>query len=97
MIALVALDFILRRLGAGAMRVAFVIEVACMDPDDRAADVTSFRVPPDAITDFEPLSYLHFGVFHLMGIARVEPAKLNPAARTYGASLVYPALNKTAI
>ena len=37
---------------------------------------------------------LHDGrdVFHLMGAARVDPAKLNIAARADGASLVYPAL-----
>ncbi|MEO9132956.1 MAG: DUF488 domain-containing protein [Sphingomonas sp.] len=31
-------------------------------------------------------------VFHLMGTARVDAAKLNPAARASGGSLVYPAL-----
>jgi len=37
---------------------------------------------------------LHDGrdVFHLMGPARVDAAKMNPAARPAGASLVYPAL-----
>ncbi len=37
---------------------------------------------------------LHTGmeVFHLMGAARVDPAKMNIAARADGASLVYPAL-----
>ncbi len=36
---------------------------------------------------------LHEGkeVFHLMGAGRVETAKLNPAARSHGAALVYPA------
>ena len=40
---------------------------------------------------------LHDGwdVFHLMGVARVEVATLNPAARADGASLVYPATNAT--
>ena len=35
---------------------------------------------------------LHDGweVFHLMGVARIEVATLNAAARAYGASLVYP-------
>lgn len=31
-------------------------------------------------------------VFHLMGAARVDPARMNTAARAAGASLVYPAL-----
>jgi uncharacterized protein (DUF488 family) len=37
---------------------------------------------------------LHDGrdVFHLMGAARVDVAKMNTAARADGASLVYPAL-----
>lgn len=37
---------------------------------------------------------LHDGrdVFHLMGAARVDAAKMSPAARVDGASLVYPAL-----
>lgn len=35
---------------------------------------------------------LHFGrtVFHLMGASRADAAKINPAARADGASLVYP-------
>ncbi len=32
-----------------------------------------------------------FSVFHLMGRARIEPAKLNEAARESGDALVYPA------
>ena len=42
---------------------------------------------------------LHDGwdVFHLMGVARVEVATLNPAARADGASLVYPAPNATTL
>ncbi|GHH25258.1 hypothetical protein GCM10008023_38410 [Sphingomonas glacialis] len=32
-------------------------------------------------------------VFHLMGTARVDAARINPAARADGASLVYPALD----
>lgn len=43
------------------------------------------------ITDY----LLHEGrqVFHLMGTARVEVARLNPAVRADGSSLVYPALD----
>jgi uncharacterized protein (DUF488 family) len=42
---------------------------------------------------------LHDGrsVFHLMGTARVDVAIMNPAARTDGASLVYPALEPSAL
>ena len=41
---------------------------------------------------------LHDGrdVFHLMGTAKVDVAKINPAARAEGASLVYPALETVA-
>ena len=40
---------------------------------------------------------LHDGrnVFHLMGAARVTVATMNPAARAEGASLIYPALNRS--
>lgn len=42
---------------------------------------------------------LHDGrdVFHLMGAARVDAAKMNPAARADGASLMYPALEAAAL
>jgi uncharacterized protein (DUF488 family) len=42
---------------------------------------------------------LHDGrdVFHLMGAARVDAGTMNPAARTDGASLVYPALDAAAL
>lgn len=38
---------------------------------------------------------LHDGrdVFHLMGVARIDVARMNPAARADGPSLVYPALD----
>ena len=55
MVGLAALDLVLRQLGARAMRVALVIEVVGMNPDDRAADVTGFRVPADPIADLESL------------------------------------------
>lgn len=42
---------------------------------------------------------LHDGrdVFHLMGTAKVDAAKMNPAARAASASLVYPVLEATAL
>jgi len=40
MVRRAAPDLILRGIDARAMRVALVFEVAGMDPDDRAADVT---------------------------------------------------------
>jgi uncharacterized protein (DUF488 family) len=42
---------------------------------------------------------LHDGrdVFHLMGTTRVEAARMNPAARAEGASLVYPPLEAAAL
>lgn len=42
MVGPAALDLILWRLGARAMRVALVVEVVGMNPDDRAADATGF-------------------------------------------------------
>ena len=55
MVGFAALDLVLRRLGARAVGVALVVEVAGVDPDDRAADVTGFRVPPDPISHLESL------------------------------------------
>jgi len=40
--------------------VALVIEVAGMNPDDRAADVTGFRVPPNPISHLELLRHVRF-------------------------------------
>jgi hypothetical protein len=60
MVGLAALDLVLRRLGARVMRVALVIEVVGMNPDDRAADATGFRVPPDPISHLESLRHRRF-------------------------------------
>ena len=51
MIGLAALDLVLRRFGARAVRMALVVEVVGVDPDDRAADLPSFGVPfrPDRL------------------------------------------------
>ena len=43
------------------------------------------------------LLHVERDVFHLMGVAQVDVATLNPAARTDGASLVYPALEASAL
>ena len=58
MVGLAALDLILWQLGARAVRVPLVVEIAGMDPDDRAADVTGLRVPPDPIAHLESVSHL---------------------------------------
>jgi len=42
------------------------------------------------------LLFQKWSVFHLMGAGRVDLAKLNPAARPDGASLVYPAFDAAA-
>ena len=60
MIGLAALDLVLRQLGAGTMNVALVVEVACMNPNDCAADATGFRVPLDPISNFELFSHESF-------------------------------------
>lgn len=39
------------------MRMALVVEVAGIDPDDRAADVLGFGVPPDPIAHLESLRH----------------------------------------
>ena len=43
------------------------------------------------------LLHVERDVFHLMGVAQVDVATLNVAARTDGASLVYPALEASAL
>ena len=58
MVSLAALDLILWQLGARAVRVPLVVEIAGMDPDDCAADVTGLRVPPDPVAHLESVSHL---------------------------------------
>src|SRR5690348_17979531 len=52
-VGLVALDLVLRIVLAGAVRVALVVEVAGMDPDDGAGDAARFGVPADVVADLE--------------------------------------------
>src|SRR4051794_40097877 len=73
MIGFAAPDLILRRVGRGAMRVALVVEVARMNPDDRAADVTGFRVPLDPITDLEFFSHFLLRLKGDCGRFQVDP------------------------
>lgn len=42
------------------MGVALVIEVAAMNRDDAAADVTGFRVPSNTVANLESFSHLQF-------------------------------------
>jgi hypothetical protein len=53
----VALDLVLRRVRTGATPMTLVVEVTFMNPDDRAADATGFRVPRDPIADLERFSH----------------------------------------
>src|SRR6185503_5264857 len=57
MIALVALDLILRVVLARMVYVALVGHILLMHPDDPAADVTGFRVPRDVIANLECLCH----------------------------------------
>src|SRR5271163_4112829 len=56
-IALVAFDFILRIAGRGVMHIALIVEVAGVDGDDRARDMTGLGVPSHMIADLEPLRH----------------------------------------
>jgi hypothetical protein len=58
MICLAALDLVLWRFRARVMRIAFVVEIADMNPDDRAADIPNFRIPPNPISNLESFSHL---------------------------------------
>ena len=51
----VAPDLVLRVVGARAVRVSLVIEVAGVDLDHVAADVSGFGVPADVVADLESL------------------------------------------
>ena len=70
-VGLAALDLVLWRFGTRAVGVAFVIEVMGINLNDRAADMTSFRVPPDLIAHFEPFSHLR--IPHWRELARPFP------------------------
>jgi hypothetical protein len=52
-IGLIALDFVLRIIRAGVVRVALVIDVLGMHLDDPAADAPGLRVPGHVVADFE--------------------------------------------
>src|SRR5690348_7010664 len=52
-IGLVALDLVLRIVWRRVVRVPLVVEIARMNLDDRAADVSGFRIPGDVIPDLE--------------------------------------------
>jgi hypothetical protein len=60
MTGLAALDLILRRVGTRVMIVALIVEVTRVDPNDRAADAPSLRVPSDSISNFVPFSHWVF-------------------------------------
>lgn len=52
-IGLIAVNLILRVVGAGVVRIALVVDVSRMHADDVAADATRLRVPAHAIAHFE--------------------------------------------
>src|SRR5215470_6781345 len=52
-VGLVALDFVLRVILAGVMRVPFVIDISGMHFDNLAADAAGLRVPGHMIADLE--------------------------------------------
>jgi hypothetical protein len=56
-VGLVALDFILRFILAGAVHMSFVVNILEVDPDNRAAHVSCFRIPRHMIANCEPLSH----------------------------------------
>ncbi len=57
MICFAALDLVLWRFRASAMRITFVIEITDMNPDDRATDRPGLRIPADTISDLESFGY----------------------------------------
>lgn len=57
-LGLVALDFVLRVIFRRMMRMTFVIEIAGMNPDDRARYPSRLRIPAHVIADFESLGHI---------------------------------------
>jgi hypothetical protein len=58
-LGLAALDFVLRRIRARMMSIAFDIKVAGVDADDRAADPPGLGIPAHAIANLEVISHGH--------------------------------------
>lgn len=58
MVGLVALDFILRGVGRGVVRMTLVVKVAGMDGDDPARNAPGFRIPGDMIADLEVVTHV---------------------------------------
>src|SRR3546814_9236741 len=52
-VGLVAPDLVLRLVGAGAVGVALVVEVAGMHLDDTAADAAGLGIPADVVAELE--------------------------------------------
>jgi hypothetical protein len=57
MVRLIAFDFILRLIRVGVMRVSFVVDVVCVNPDNPAADTSGLGIPGHVIADLE--TFLH--------------------------------------
>ena len=51
MISLATFNLVLRRRGGRMMRVALVVEIMSVNPDNRPADVTGLGVPPYPIAN----------------------------------------------
>jgi hypothetical protein len=56
-IGLVALDRVLRIIGAGMVDLALAVHVIAVHADDAAAHPTGLRVPADVIADLEPVRH----------------------------------------
>jgi len=44
------------------MRMALVVEIMSVNPDNRPADVAGLRVPPDPIANLESFNHLRFPI-----------------------------------
>jgi hypothetical protein len=61
-VRLIALDFILWFILAGAVHMSFVINVLDVDPGNLAAHVSCFRIPSHVIANRKPLSHVILSV-----------------------------------
>ena len=68
MFGLAALDLVLRGVGARVVRVAVDLEIACMDPNDHAADAPGLRIPAHVIADVEYVLHEHSARYFVLRI-----------------------------
>jgi len=76
MIGLVTADLVLRPFRTGVVRVAFIVEILRVDPDDMSADPSSLGVPADVVAYLETVLLRHFRASSRIVLAKL--ARIGP-------------------